>query len=82
VDDRSGAAYQEYRCVYGEDVEAALRFLYNAMTAKTVDGFPFQGIPQVMLTCKPRIRRLKHYDEYAGWNIMTCFRRVPKLTAQ
>jgi hypothetical protein len=26
VDDRSGVAYQEYRCVYGEDVEAALRF--------------------------------------------------------
>ena len=22
VDDRSGVAYQEYRCVYGEDVEA------------------------------------------------------------
>ena len=31
VDDRSGVAYQEYRCVYGEDVEAALRFLFNAM---------------------------------------------------
>ena len=26
VDDRSGVAYVEYRCVYGEDVEAALRF--------------------------------------------------------
>jgi hypothetical protein len=25
VDDRSGAAYQECRCVYGEDVKAALR---------------------------------------------------------
>ena len=25
VDDRSGVAYQEYRCVYGEDVVAALR---------------------------------------------------------
>ena len=31
VDDRSGVAYQEYRCVYGEDVEADLRFLFNAM---------------------------------------------------
>ena len=27
VDDRSGMCYQEYHCVYGEDVEAALRFL-------------------------------------------------------
>jgi len=34
VDDRSGVAYQEYRCVYGEDVEAALRFLFNAMSPK------------------------------------------------
>ena len=34
VDDRSGVAYQEYRCVYGEDVETALRFLFNAMARK------------------------------------------------
>jgi hypothetical protein len=44
VDDRSGVAYQEYRCVYGEDVEAALRFLFNAMAPKQIDGFLFQGI--------------------------------------
>jgi hypothetical protein len=25
IDDRSGVAYQECRCVHGEDVEAALR---------------------------------------------------------
>jgi hypothetical protein len=31
VDDRSGVGYQEYRCVYGEDAESALRFLFNAM---------------------------------------------------
>lgn len=34
VDDRSGVAYQEYRCVYGEDVETALRFLFNALPAR------------------------------------------------
>ena len=46
VDNRSGVAYQEYRCVYGEDVEAGLRFLFNAMEAKPEeDGSPFQGIP-------------------------------------
>jgi hypothetical protein len=44
VDDRSGMCYQEYHCVYGENVEAALRFLFNAMTAKS-DSSPFQGIP-------------------------------------
>jgi hypothetical protein len=48
VDDRSGVAYQEYRAVYGEDVESALRFLFQAMTPKTIDGFPFQGIPQML----------------------------------
>jgi hypothetical protein len=48
VDDRSGVAYQEYHCVYGEDVEAALRFLFNAMAPKPIDGFPFQGIPQML----------------------------------
>jgi hypothetical protein len=46
VDDRSGVAYQEYRCVYGEDVESALRFLFNAMAAKP--DFPFQGIPEMI----------------------------------
>jgi hypothetical protein len=48
VDDRSGAAYQEYRCVYGEDVEAGLRFLFNAMTAKAEGGPLMQGIPDAI----------------------------------
>jgi hypothetical protein len=48
VDDRSGVAYQEYHCVYGEDVEAALRFLFNAMAPKPVDDFPFHGIPSMI----------------------------------
>jgi len=40
VDDRSGVAYQEYHCVYGEDVEAALRFLFNAMAPDLEDLEP------------------------------------------
>ncbi len=48
VDDRSGVAYQEYRCVFGEDVETALRFLFNAMAPKQIEGFPFQGIPKMI----------------------------------
>jgi len=52
VDDRSGVAYQEYRCVYGEDVETALRFLFNAMSPKPEaegeEGNPFQGIPAAL----------------------------------
>jgi hypothetical protein len=45
VDDRSGVAYQEYHCTYGEAVEAALQFLFNAMTAKADPRFPFCGRP-------------------------------------
>ena len=52
VDDRSGVAYQEYRCVYGEDVEAALKFLFNAMSPKPpeagAEADPFQGIPAAL----------------------------------
>jgi hypothetical protein len=48
VDDRSGVCYQEYRSVYGEDVEAALRFLFNAMSAKSDPEFPFQGLPAML----------------------------------
>lgn len=46
VDDRSGTSYQEYRCVYGEDAESALRFLYNAMATKEDNAF--QGIPEMI----------------------------------
>jgi hypothetical protein len=48
VDDRSGTAYQEYRCVYGEEVEAALKFLFNAMAPKANQGNPLQGIPSTL----------------------------------
>ncbi|ALX42686.1 IS481 family transposase [Burkholderia humptydooensis] len=48
VDDRSGVAYEEYRCVYGEDVESALRFLFNAMAPKSDPGFQFQGRPKMI----------------------------------
>jgi len=48
VDDRSGVNYQEYRCVYGEDAESALRFLFNAMTLKDDPAFPFQGRPKMI----------------------------------
>jgi hypothetical protein len=48
VDDCSGVNYMEYRCVYGEDAESALRFLFNAMTQKTDPAFPFQGRPKMI----------------------------------
>ena len=48
VDDRSGMAYVEYRCVYGEDAESALRFLFNAMAPKADAACPFQGRPRMI----------------------------------
>lgn len=48
ADDRSGVCYQEYHCVYGEDTEAALRFLFNAMSAKPTENFPLRGIPEMI----------------------------------
>lgn len=48
VDDRSGVCFLEYRCVYGEDAESALRFLFNAMAAKADAEFPFQGRPKMI----------------------------------
>lgn len=55
VDDRSGVGYEEYRCVYGEDAESALRFLFNAMAPKPyMPDFPFQGIPEMIyMDCGP-----------------------------
>jgi hypothetical protein len=48
VDDRSGVSYQEYHGVYGEDVEAALRFMFAAMSKKAEPDFPFEGIPKML----------------------------------
>jgi hypothetical protein len=63
VDDRSGVAYQEYRCVYGEDVEAALRFLFNAMAPKQIDGFLFQGIPKMIYTDHGSVARSQVFQQ-------------------
>ncbi len=67
VDDRSGVCYQEYRCVYGEDAETALRFLFNAMSAKTLEGFPFQGIPQMLYMDNGPITKSRVFQ-----NVMDC----------
>lgn len=48
VDDRSGTVYQEYHCIYGEDAETALRFLFNAMAVKGDAENPFQGRPKMI----------------------------------
>ena len=75
VDDRSGVAYQEYRCVYGEDVEAGLRFLFNAMAPKPEeDGSPFQGIPAAIYCDNGPIARsgvFQRVMEHLGIAVLT-----------
>jgi hypothetical protein len=69
VDDRSGTAYQEYHGVYGEDVEAALRFLFNAMAPKSLDDFPMQGRPRLLYMDNGPIARSLVFNkvmEYLG----------------
>ncbi|MGV2830774.1 IS481 family transposase [Myxosarcina sp. GI1(2024)] len=74
VDDRSGIAYQEYHEVYGEEVGAALKFLFNAMSAKTTEGFPFQGIPKMLYLDNGPISRSRVFQKvmnYFGVEVRT-----------
>lgn len=67
VDDRSGAAYQEYHCVYGEDVEAALRFLFAAMSPKQDAQFAFQGIPAKLYCDSGPITRSRIFQQVMNY---------------
>ena len=78
VDDRSGVAYDEYHCVYGEDVEAALRFLFNAMSPKPVEGFPFQGIPDMIYMDNGPIARSQTFQQVMKYLGVTLCTHMPK----
>jgi len=74
VDDRSGMAYQEYHCVYGENVEAALRFLFNAMSIKEDEQFVLQGIPSLLYCDNGPIARSHIFQQvmkYLGVDVQT-----------
>jgi hypothetical protein len=74
VDDRSGMCYQEYHCVYGENVEAALRFLFNAMSPKPGTNSPFQGIPTTIYADNGPISKSQIFQNVLsclGINLMT-----------
>jgi len=66
VDDRSGVVYDEYRCVYGEDAESALRFLFNAMAPKPEAELPFQGIPAAIYMDNGPVNRSKVFQSVMG----------------
>jgi len=74
VDDRSGVAYQEYHCVYGENVEAALRFMFTAMALKKDEELVLQGIPSMLYCDNGPIARSHVFHqvmEYLGINVQT-----------
>lgn len=66
VDDRSGVVYDEYRCVYGEDAESALRFLFNVMAPKPEPELPFQGIPTAIYMDNGPVSRSKVFQSVMG----------------
>jgi hypothetical protein len=74
VDDRSGTAYQEYHCVYGEDVEAALRFMFAAMSPKKDTQFVLEGIPSKLYCDNGPIARSHIFQQvmqYLGIEVIT-----------
>ena len=66
VDDRSGVVYQEYRCVYGEDAESALRFLFNSFAAKPEPELPFQGLPVTVYMDNGPVSRSRVFQSVMG----------------
>jgi hypothetical protein len=81
VDDRSGVAYQEYHGVYGEDVEAALRFLFAAMAAKPQADFPFQGRPEMLSMDNGPIARSQVFQQVLGYLGIELRTHLPAGTA-
>ena len=66
VDDRSGVCYQEYHNAYGEDAETALRFLFHAMSAKNIEGFPFSGRPKMLYLDNGPIAKSRVFQNVMG----------------
>lgn len=78
VDDRSGVGYQEYHCVYGEDVEAALRFLFAAMSPKHDPLFLLQGIPTKIYCDNGPITRSRIFQQVMDYLGIEIIVHMPK----
>src|SRR5262249_34409186 len=74
VDDRSGVAYQEYHCAYGEAAEGALQFLFDAMAPKADARFPFGGRPACLYADNGPVTRshvFRQVMDYLGIEVQT-----------
>lgn len=77
VDDRSGMAYQEYRCVYGEDAESGLRFLFNAMAPKADPTFPLRGRPKMIYLDNGPIAKSRVFHNVMRALGVECLTHIP-----
>lgn len=77
VDDRSGMAYQEYRCVYGEDAESGLRFLFNAMAPKADPAFPLRGRPKMIYLDNGPIAKSRVFHNVMRALGVECLTHIP-----
>ena len=78
VDDRSGVAYQEYHCAYGEDVETALKFLFSAMAPKADARFPFCGRPHALYLDNGPVARSQVFHQVMGYLDIEVRTHLPK----
>lgn len=78
VDDRSGVAYQEYHCAYGEDGETALKFLFSAMAPKADARFPFCGRPHALYLDNGPVARSQVLHQVMGYLNIDVRTHVPR----
>jgi transposase len=78
VDDRSGVAYQEYHCTYGESVEVALQFLFTAMAPKADERFPFAGRPRYLYTDDGPVARSQVFQRVLDYLDIELITHLPR----
>ncbi len=78
VDDRSGAAYQEYRCAYGEEAQLALQFLFNAMAPKADDRVRLQGRPLALYVDSGPVSRSAVFQRVMRYLHIEVLTHLPK----
>ena len=76
VDDCSGVKYQEYHECDGEDLMVALKFLYNAMSAK--ENSVFRGIPKNIYTDNGSVSKSKIFRQVMSNLGITVLTHMPE----
>jgi hypothetical protein len=72
----------KYLCVYGEDAESALRFLFNATAPKPEPELPFQGIPDTIYMDNGPVSRSKVFQSVMGSLGVRVLTHMPAVTGR